>query len=59
MGEIEEVWSEGNGSVFLDLLHKPNSYALQSGQGTLVAPHAHGEVLVPKIFILKEFLCYG
>ena len=59
MGEIEEVWFGGDGSVFLGLLHEPNSYALPSGQWTLVAPHAHGEYLVPKISIIKEFLCYG
>ena len=36
-----------------------SSCELPSGQGTLVAPLAHGGGLVPKISTLKELLCSG
>ena len=48
-GEIEKVWFGGYGLVPLDLLHEPSPCVLPSGQGTLVAPQAHGIGLVSKI----------
>ena len=38
-----------------DLLHEPNTCVLPSGQGTLVAPQAHGRDLVPEISAQNNF----
>ena len=50
---------EGMGRFLSDLLHEPNPCVLPSGQGTLVAPQAHGGGLIPKISTSKELLCFG
>jgi len=58
-GKLSKCGLEGMGQFLLDLLHEPSSYALPSGQGTLVAPQAHEEGFVPEISVTKELLCSG
>ena len=68
MGKLRKCGLEGMGWFLSDLLHKPSPCMLPSGQGTLVAPQAHGEGLVSKIstlttaFILQvtvtQLFCY-
>ena len=52
MGKLRKCGLEGMGWFLSDLLHKPSPCMLPSGQGTLVAPQAHGEGLVSKISTL-------
>ena len=59
MGEIEEVWFGGYGSISFGPFTCARPCVLPSGQRTLVAPQAHGGSLVPKISISKEFSCSG
>ena len=49
LGKLKECRLEGMSQFLLNILHKPSPYVLPSGQGTLVAPQAHKESLVPKI----------
>ena len=58
-GKLRKCGLEGMGQFPLGLLYEPNTCVLPSGQGTLVAPQAHGGSLVPKIFIPKELLYFG
>ena len=44
------MWFEGYKSTLLDLLHEFKLCVLLSELGMLVAPKAHGEGLVSKIF---------
>ena len=55
-GKLRKYNLEGMGQFLSDFLHEPNPCMLPSGQGTLVAPQAHGEGLVPKISTSNEFL---
>ena len=48
-GKLRKCGLEGMGRFLSDLLHEPNPCVLPSGQGTLVAPQAHGGGLVSKI----------
>ena len=57
IGKIEEVWFKGYESVSLEPFAWIQLCVLPSGLGMLVAPQAHGEGLVSKIFILIEVLC--
>ena len=59
MAEIEEVWFRGYGSVSFRTFTSASPCMLPSGQGTLVAPQAHGESPIPKISISKELSCFG
>ena len=49
MGKLRKCGLEGMCRFLSDLLHKPSPCVLSSGQGTLVAPQAHGGGLVSKI----------
>ena len=44
---------EGMGQFLLDFLHELRLSVLLSGEGTLVAPQAYEEGLVPEIYISK------
>jgi len=55
--EIEEVWFGGYGLVSFGPFAWASPCVLPSGQGTLVAPQAHGEGLVSKISTSKQLLC--
>ena len=59
LGKLRKYSMVGIGRFLSHLLHEPNTSVLPSGQGTLVAPQAHDGALIPKIFILKQFLCSG
>ena len=59
MGKLRKCGLEGMGWFFSNILHEPNLCVLPSGQGTLVAPQAHGKDLVSKISTPKQFLCSG
>ena len=59
MGKLRKCGLEGMGRFLLDLLHKPSPRVLPSGQGTLVAPQAHGRGLVSKISTTKQLLYSG
>ena len=59
LGKLRKCGLEGMGQFLSDLLHEPNPCVLPSGQGTLVAPQAHGGGLVSKISTLKQLLCSG
>ena len=59
MGKLRKSGLKGMDRFLSDLLHEPNTYVLPSGQGTLVAPQAHGRGLVLKISTSKEILCPG
>ena len=50
---------EGMSQFLSDLLHELSPCILLSGQGTLVAPQAHGGGLISKIFTPKQLLCFG
>ena len=56
-GKLRKCGLEGMSRFLSDLLHEPSPCVLSSGQGTLVAPQAHGGGLVSKISISKELLC--
>ena len=56
-GKLRKCGLEDMGWFFSNLLHEPNLCVLPSGQGTQVAPQAHGEDLVSKISTPKQFLC--
>ena len=58
-GKSRKCGLEGMSQFLSNLLHEPNPCVLSSGQGTLVAPQAHGGGLVPKISTSKEFLYSG
>ena len=47
--KLRKCGLEGMSRFFSDLLHEPSPCVLPSGQGTLVAPYAHGIGLVSKI----------
>ena len=59
MGKLRKCGLEGMGRFLLNLLHEPNPCMLPSGQGTLVAPQAHGGGLVSKIFTPNNFYALG
>ena len=59
LGKLRKFDLEGMGRFFSDLLHELNPCVLLSGQGTLVAPQAHGRGLVSKISTSKQLLCSG
>ena len=59
LGKLRKCGLEGLGRFLSDLLHEPSPCVLPSGQGTLVAPQAHGGGLVSKIFTSKELSCSG
>ena len=48
-GKLRKCGLEGMGRFLSDLLYEPSPCVLPSGQGTLVAPQAHGISLVSKI----------
>ena len=58
-GKLKKCGLEGMSWFFSNLLQEPRPSMLPSGQGTLVAPQAHGRSFVPEIFTLKEFLYSG
>ena len=58
-GKLRKCGLESMGRFLSDLLHEPSPYVLLSGQGTLVAPQAHGVGLVSKISTPKQLLCSG
>ena len=58
-GKLRKCSLEDMGWFLSEILHEPNTYMLPSGQGTLVAPQAYGEGLVPEISTPKEFLYSG
>ena len=56
-GKLRKYDLEGIGRFVSDLLHELSPCMLPSGQGTLVAPQAHGGGLVSKISTPKQLLC--
>ena len=56
-GKLRKCDLEGMSRFLSDLLHEPSPCVLPSGQGTLVAPQAHGRGLISKISTPKQILC--
>ena len=54
LAKIEKVWFRGYGSVSFGPFAWASPCMLPSGQGTLVAPQAHGGGLVSKISTSKQ-----
>ena len=57
--KLRKCGLKGISQFLLDFLRKPSSCVLPSVHGTLVAPLAHGEGLVPEISTSKELSCSG
>ena len=53
--EIEEVWFGVYGLISFGFFSRASLCMLSSGQGTLVAPQAHGGGHVPKFTPQKSF----
>ena len=55
MGKLRKCGLEGMRRFLSNLLHEPNPCVIPSGQGTLVAPQAHGGGIVPEISTQNNF----